>query len=71
MKKTKNNISFEIRICNYESKNEEFIDYKGKESVYLNDIEYYRIKKFLESEYGLMTEFIQLDKEIKQVEKLK
>ena len=64
---TKKNISFEIKICQYEQ-DEVFIDYKGKKSVFINDIEYYRIKKFLENEYGLMTEFDELDQEIKEIE---
>tara|TARA_Y100000592_G_scaffold80577_1_gene127384 strand:- start:71 stop:295 length:225 start_codon:yes stop_codon:yes gene_type:complete len=68
MKLTKKNISFEIKICAYEDKDENYIEHKGKKSMVINDIEYYRIKKFLENEYGLMTEFDELDKEIKQIE---
>ena len=69
MKITKKNISFEIKICAYEGEDENHIEYKGKKSIIINDIEYYRIKKFLEDEYGLMTEFNDLDKEIKHIEK--
>lgn len=64
---TKKNISFEIKICQYEQ-DEVFIDYKGKKSMVINDIEYYRIKKFLENEYGLITEFNELDQEIENLD---
>ena len=59
-------ISFKIQLCTITDEWGESKEIEGKEAMYINDIEYAEIQEFLESKYGISSEFDKLDKEVEK-----